>query len=56
MDGASSSTKSGARILLENEEDVVIVHSLTLSFLASNNQAEYEALLDGLRLAEDLGA
>ena len=56
MDGASSSTKSGARILLENEEDVVIVHSLTLSFLASNNQAEYEALLAGLRLAEDLGA
>ena len=32
MDGASSSTGSGAGILLENEEGVVIEHSLTLSF------------------------
>ena len=35
---------------------MVIEHSLTLSFPTSNNQAEYEALLEGLRLAEDLGA
>ena len=56
VDGASSSTGSGAGILLENEEGVVIEHSLTLSFLISNNKAEYEALLVGLRLVEDLGA
>ena len=35
---------------------VVIEHFLVLSFPTSNNQAEYEALLAGLRLAEDLGA
>ena len=55
MDGASSSTGSGAGILLKNEEGIVIKHLLTLSFPTSNNQAEYEALLAGLRLAEDLG-
>ena len=35
---------------------MVVEHSLTLSFSTSNNQAEYEAILAGLRLAEDLGA
>ena len=34
----------------------MIEHSLTLSFPTSSNQAEYEALLAGLRLVEDLGA
>ena len=56
VDGAPSSTGSSAGILLENEEGVVVEHSLTLSFPTSNNQAEYEALLAGLRLAKDLGA
>ena len=56
VDGASSTTGSRAGILLENEEGVVVEHSLTLSFPTSNNQAEYEALLAGLRLADDLGA
>ena len=56
VDGASSSTGSGAGILLKNEKDVVIEHSLTLSFPTSSNQGEYKDLLAGLRLAEDLGA
>ena len=34
----------------------MVKHSLTLSFPTSNKQAVYEALLAGLRLAEDLGA
>ena len=54
--GASSSTGSRAGILLENKEGIMIEHSLSLSFPTSNNQDEYEALLIGLRLAEDLGA
>ena len=45
IDGASSLIGSGAGILLENEEGVVIEHSLTLSFPTSNHQTEYEALL-----------
>jgi ribonuclease HI len=56
VDGASSSTGAGAGIILENGKGIVIEVSLTLSFPTSNNQAEYEAFLAGLRLAEDVGA
>ncbi|XP_072054301.1 uncharacterized protein [Arachis hypogaea] len=49
VDGASNPHGSGAGVLLESVEGVVIEHSLRLSFKASNNQAEYEALLVGLR-------
>ncbi|GAU26329.1 hypothetical protein TSUD_101620 [Trifolium subterraneum] len=48
--------RAGAGIILENEEEILIEVSLALSFLTSNNQAEYEAFLAGLRLAEDVGA
>src|SRR3954469_11348628 len=56
VDGASSNSGSGAGIILENDEGLIIEVSLVLSFTTSNNQAEYEALLEGLRLAEDVGA
>lgn len=56
VDRASSSTGSGEGILLENEEGVVVEHSLVLSFPTSNKQAEYEALLAGLCLVKDLDA
>ncbi|KAK2416131.1 maturase K [Trifolium repens] len=56
VDGASSSTGAGAGIILENGKGIIIEVSLTLSFPTSNNQAEYEAFLAGLRLAEDIGA
>ncbi|XP_058748409.1 uncharacterized protein LOC131621387 [Vicia villosa] len=56
VDGASSSSGSRAGIILENDEGLIIEISLVLSFNTSNNQAEYEALLAGLRLAEDVGA
>ncbi|XP_058726507.1 uncharacterized protein LOC131597862 [Vicia villosa] len=56
VDGASSSNGSGAGIILENGEGTLIEVSLSLSFPTSNNQAEYEALLAGLCLANDLEA
>ncbi|XP_058741871.1 uncharacterized protein LOC131614279 [Vicia villosa] len=56
VDGASSSTGSGAGIILENGEGTLIEVFLSLSFPTSNNQAEYEALLAELRLANDLEA
>ncbi|XP_058772207.1 uncharacterized protein LOC131646052 [Vicia villosa] len=56
VDGASSSSGSGAGIILENDEGLIIEVSFVLSFTMSNNQAEYEAFLAGLRLAEDVGA
>ncbi|GAU51781.1 hypothetical protein TSUD_415670 [Trifolium subterraneum] len=56
VDGASNATGVGAGIILENEEGILIEVSVALSFPTSNNQAEYEAFLAGLRLAEDVGA
>jgi ribonuclease HI len=56
VDRASSASGAGAGIILENEAGTIIEVSLTLSFPTSNNQAEYEAFLAGLRLAEDVGA
>ncbi|XP_058751033.1 uncharacterized protein LOC131624059 [Vicia villosa] len=56
VDGASSTSESGAGIILENREGTLIEVSLSLSFPTSNNRAEYEALLAGLRLASDLEA
>ena len=56
VDGASSSTGSGAGIMLENEEGIIIEVSLALSFPTSNDQAKYDALLARLCRAEDLGS
>ncbi|GAU24659.1 hypothetical protein TSUD_322670 [Trifolium subterraneum] len=56
VDGSSNSQGSGADIILENGDGVLIEVSLGLSFPTTNNQAEYEAFLAGLRLAEDMGA
>ncbi|XP_058762570.1 uncharacterized protein LOC131635951 [Vicia villosa] len=55
-DGASSSSGCRAGVILENDEGLVIEVSLVLSFTTSNNQAEYEAFLPGLQLAENVGA
>nr|XP_029145223.1 uncharacterized protein LOC112717554 [Arachis hypogaea] len=54
VDGASNPQGAGAGILLESSDGLILEHSLRFSFKASNNQAEYEALIAGLRLAIDL--
>ncbi|GAU12536.1 hypothetical protein TSUD_182500 [Trifolium subterraneum] len=56
VDGSSNSQGSEAGIILENGDGVLIEVSLGLSFPTTNNQAEYEAFLAGLILAEDMGA
>ncbi|GAU47765.1 hypothetical protein TSUD_193020 [Trifolium subterraneum] len=56
VNGSSNSQGSGAGIILENGDGVLIEVSLGLSFPTTNNQAEYETFLAGLRLAEDMGA
>ncbi|XP_073103279.1 uncharacterized protein [Elaeis guineensis] len=55
IDGASNAQGSGVGFLLTNLEGVVTEHALRFDFKASNNQAEYEALVAGLRLALELG-
>jgi hypothetical protein len=56
VDGASNSKSSGAGIVLISPEDLVLEQAVRLKFSASNNEAEYEALLIGLRTASKLGA
>ncbi|RDX58270.1 Tf2-9, partial [Mucuna pruriens] len=53
---ASNQAGSGARVILEGPNGVLIEQSLHFEFKASNNQAEYEALLAGMRLARELEA
>ncbi|CAJ2676632.1 unnamed protein product [Trifolium pratense] len=56
VDGSSNPQGSGAGIILESGEGVLIEVSLELAFPTTNNQAEYEAFLAGLRLAQDMEA
>ncbi|XP_020216761.1 uncharacterized protein LOC109800386 [Cajanus cajan] len=56
VDGSSNRQGSGAGVILEGPKGITLEQSLRFRFKASNNQAEYEALLAGLRLAEDMGA
>ena len=45
VDGSSNLKGSGAGIVLEGPGDILIEQSLRFEFKASNNQAEYEALI-----------
>ena len=56
VDGASSAIGAGARIVIITLEGIRLEHSFKLGFKASNNEAEYEALIVGLKTAFDLGA
>jgi len=55
VDGSSNLKGSGAGVALEGPDGVLIEQSLRFEFKASNNQAEYEALLAGMRLALEVG-
>jgi ribonuclease HI len=54
VDGASNIRGSGAGIVLEGPDGVMIEQSLRFTFKASNNQAEYEALIAGMELAREI--
>ncbi|KAG7599567.1 Transposase MuDR plant [Arabidopsis suecica] len=56
LSGSSSKQGSGIGIRLETPTKEIIEQSFRLMFPASNNEAEYEALLAGLRLALAIGA
>ena len=54
IDRASNAQGSGADLILINFEGVVIEYVLRFNFKVSNKQAEYEALLTGLKIAKEL--
>jgi len=56
VDGSSMKSWSGARVALITPDKEEIVMALKLDFSTTNNEAEYEAVISGLRLAKNLGA
>ena len=54
VDGASNSQGSGAGLILTSQEGIDIEYALRFGFHASNNEAEYEAVIAGLNLAYSL--
>ncbi|KAK3012908.1 hypothetical protein RJ639_008411 [Escallonia herrerae] len=54
VDGLSKMGSSGTCLILISPEKFVIEYSLCFGFQASNNEAECEALLAGIRLAHSL--
>ena len=56
VDGASSAMGADVGIIIITPEGIRLEHSFRLGFKAFNNEAEYEALIVGLKTAFDLGA
>ncbi|XP_063939916.1 uncharacterized protein LOC135148542 [Daucus carota subsp. sativus] len=54
VDGSSTTERSGAGIILKSPDGFVIKTAISFNFAATNNQAEYEALLAGLKLVRTL--
>ena len=56
VDGSSNTHGSGAEIVITTIEGDTVECAMRFDFKATNNQAEYEALLAGLRVCIALGA
>ncbi|KAI5317142.1 hypothetical protein L3X38_036849 [Prunus dulcis] len=54
VDEASNQKGAGAGVVIVTLDGTLLEQVITLGFPASNNEAEYEALLAGLRLANEL--
>ena len=55
FDGSKMRTGLGAGVVLTSPKGDKLRYTLQIHFAASNNVAEYEALIHGLRLAKELG-
>ena len=54
VNGATNAQGSGAGLILTSPEGIDIEYALRFGFQASNNEAEYEAVIAGLNLANSL--
>ena len=55
VDGAANQRGSGVGLVLVSQKKITIEKSLRLSFLTTNNEAEYEALLMGMAMVQKMG-
>ena len=56
VDGSSTSGGSGEGPILQVPQETKVSYALKFGFEANNNEAEYEALVTGLKLTKDIGA
>lgn len=56
VDGTSNIKVSGAKIVLEGPNVILIEQALKFEFATSNNQTEYKALIAGMFLALEMGS
>nr|XP_017217204.1 PREDICTED: uncharacterized protein LOC108194776 [Daucus carota subsp. sativus] len=54
VDGSSTTERSGAGLILKSPDGFTIKTAISFGFAATNTQAEYEALLAGLKLVRTL--
>ena len=55
FDGAHSKARKGAGVVITSPKGKIFNFAYRLEFEATNNVAEYEALLLGLEMARDVG-
>ena len=55
VDGAANQRWSRVRLVLISPEKTIIEKSLRLGFSITNNEAEYEAMLQGMTMVQKMG-
>ena len=55
VDGASNQKGSRVGLVLISPEKIIIEKSVRLDFSATNNEAEYEALMMGMAMVQRMG-
>ena len=55
VDGVTNQRGSGVRLVLVSPKQITIEKSLSLGFLATNNEAKYENLLEGISMVQRIG-
>ena len=55
VDGATKQKGAGVGLVLISPEKLVVEKSLRLGFSTTNNEAEYETLLEGMSMVQRMG-
>jgi ribonuclease HI len=56
VDGSSTKKKGGAGVVINTPSGEWLCNSLWFEFRVANNKVEYEAIIAGLRIAQEMGA
>jgi hypothetical protein len=56
IDGLATRQNGGARVVINAPNGKNLHNSWRLEFWVTNNEAEYEAVIAGLRIAQEMGA